>query len=1036
MNILRKEEAKVKIEKLVNHFSSEISVIKNGSDVYEATVEDNYVKPLFQYLNWNIHNEGLQHGREEFIVQYHLKRIGKKPDYLLRVPDISSGRMKHILFMEAKHPKYDLFNDIRWIRQCYLYSNSTLCKAEREERRVPLSILTDFEEFRLFDCRDSEILKLNTLDHFNKRAIRPFDNWIFHQYLTEFDLLWDVFEYSNVCKGSLDSYRVTDESLRDSRKAPDIDFLEILKTWRIDLAKDMYKNNHDLSEDVLTAASQLMVNRFVFLKMLSDKDLSADYLTRILDTVISSGKDDISFYDTCKNIFTDLHKTYNGSIFEQRTELDSVVISNKTIEKILVSLRPEKAIYSLDAMPVRVIGTMYEEFLGDIIKKVGRGIASEQKPEVRKAGGVYYTPEYIVDYIVNSTLGKLLENCKKPEDVSRLKICDPACGSGSFLIAVYEKLLDWHIEYYKTEIEKLRKKSKSWDEIKKKYNDTVSISLVDEEKGTYTIALTISLKSQIAKNSVFGVDIDQQAVEVTRFSICMKTVEDYQDKDELYREVDLFNTTILPDLTQNVKHGNSLINDGYFNQITLGIDEEIQSRKSIQPFNWNNQFKEIIDNGGFDLIIGNPPYFSIDDTWGKKDPRLTYIKDNYPEVYNDKTDILFYFICKAIKLSKNMVGYIISRAFLEAYKADKLRKYISNEKAVDQIIDFRNYYVFEGVGITSSILILGNKSDSPAICRKMLDNEKIPDLDSMKTFETIEISQEKFSSEIWSLSNLTDSSLLEKIDKTGQSIDSILLLGKGMETGDNNVFGKRSLEEIEKWGLKKGEYFIRARNSNIEKYSIKESDEYLIFIENYEAFKDLSSSLQEYLKNNSKNLKERAAYQRGNCEWWKYTWPLHKEYYSRKKILCPYMAKENRFAIDEDDKYLGLTDTTVLFDNGQPESLYYIIGLLNSNLLTYRFRFMSKLKSGGIYEYFWNNISKLPIKRIDFTNENETILYQAIESNVKKIMQLIEKGRTIKLQSDKIIYQGMIKKCEDEINKSVYKLYKITETEVCVIENR
>jgi hypothetical protein len=383
-----------------------------------------------------------------------------------------------------------------------------------------------------------------------------------------------------------------------------------------------------------------------------------------------------------------------------------------------------------------------------------------------------------------------------------------------------------------------------------------------------------------------------------------------------------------------------------------------------------------------------------------------------------------------------MIGYIVSRAFLEAYKADKLRKYISTEKRVEQIIDFRNYYVFEGVGITSSILILGNIGNSPAICRKMLDNVVIPDLDGMKTFETIEIPQDKFTSEIWSLSNSTDSDLLDKIDRAGQSLDAVLVLGQGMQTGDNNVFGKRSYEEIKQWGLKKGEYFIRARNSNIEKFSIKESDEYLLFIENYETFKELPNTLQDYLKSYSKNLKDRAAYQRGNCEWWKFTWPLHKEFYSRKKILCPYMAKENRFAIDEEDKYLGLTDTTVLFDNGQPESLYYIIGLLNSNLLTYRFRFMSKLKSGGIYEYFWNNISKLPIKRIDFSNNNEKLLYQSIEDNVKKIMQLIGKSRSLKLESDKKIYQGMIIKCEEGINESVYKLYGITGAEIHIIEDR
>jgi len=1034
MEIYSKDQSRKLIGSLVEQFDRELDILKRADDTYEATIEDNYVKPLFKYLNWNIHNEGLAHGKEEFIVQYRLKRIGKKPDYLLRVPDSSSNRMKHVLFMEAKHPKYDLFSDIRWIRQCYLYANSTLCKTERPERRVPLSLLTDFEEFRLFDCRDPDPLKSDTLALFNRRAVNPFGNWCFHQYISEFDTLWDIFECSQVVKGSLDSYRVTDESLKDSRKAPDIQFLDILKSWRIDMAKDMYKNDHSLSEEVLTAASQLMVNRLVFLKMLADKELASDYLTKIIDTVGKSESADISFYDSCKNIFIDLHKSFNGSIFEERTELDSVKISNKTLGKLLTSIRPEKALYSLDAMPVRVVGTMYEEFLGEVIKKAGRGLSAEPKPEVRKAGGVYYTPEYIVDYIVDNTVGELLKTCKKPEDVKKLKFCDPACGSGSFLIVVYDRLLSWHLEYYRHEIEKLLIKNKSFKEIAVKYINEVHISVFSEKKRDYVISLTIKAKGEILKNSVFGVDIDEQAVEVTRFSLCMKTVEDYDDKDELYHEVDLFNSTILPDLSDNIKHGNSLISEDYFNQGSLSREDELSERKTIKPFEWDKQFAQIFVQGGFDAVVGNPPYFCIDDTWGKKDPKLAYLKIIYPEVYNDKTDILFYFIEKAIRITKDKTGFIVSRAFLEAYKADKLRSFIATTRDISQIIDFRNFYVFEGVGITSAILILGKKGGTEASISRLYDLAKNADLGTMKDFELFKVAQDRFGPDIWSFSTGANTAILSKIDSAGKPIDTLLVLGQGMQTGLNEAFGKRSLEEIRMWELKSGEYFMRARNSDIERYSLNKGDEYLLYIENYGDLKDLPTGVQEHLHSFEKQLKSRAAYQRGNCVWWRYTWPLHKEYYERKKILCPYMAKCNRFALDETRAFLGLTDTTVLFDNGQPESLYYILGLLNSKLLTFRFKYLAKLKSGGILEYFWNNVSKLPIKRIDFALKGEVSFHSDIEIRVKKIIELIERKRSCRTESENLAIQTMIEKADNEIDCIVYQLYGITDEEIDIIE--
>ncbi|GAH45597.1 unnamed protein product, partial [marine sediment metagenome] len=204
----------------------------------------------------------------------------------------------------------------------------------------------------------------------------------------------------------------------------------------------MYKFNKDVSDDFLTTASQVMINRIIFLKMLTDREIEKDYLTLILER-IKKDKEELSIYDSCRSIFEDLDKKYNGDIFKKRDEFDYVKIENKVFKSIIESLQPAKSVYTLSAMPVEIIGNAYEQLLGEVIVHKGRGLSSEQKPEVQKAGGVYYTPRYIVDYIVENTVGAKLKKCKNPNDVSRIKILDPACGSGSFLVGAYDFLLDW-----------------------------------------------------------------------------------------------------------------------------------------------------------------------------------------------------------------------------------------------------------------------------------------------------------------------------------------------------------------------------------------------------------------------------------------------------------------------------------------------------------------------------------------------------------------------------------------------------------------
>ncbi len=649
----KKDESKEQIKILVDQFEYDFGGKKNPQ-MKEAQLEDKYIKPFFSLLNWNIHNEGINKGREEFRVQtsHKIKKSTKEPDYELWLPDKETNKMKRHFFMEAKDPKYDLSKEVKYMRQAYQYAHSTLSLSDHSFNRTRLSLLTDFEEFRLFDCFDPIPLTKEDAAIYNKYIIEPFD-LNFQNYITDFDLIWEAFERNNVFNGSLNEYQVTDDQLKKNRVAPDLRFLDDLKKWRLYFARSMYKSNKDVTDNFLTTASQVMINRIIFLKMLTDREIEKDYLTLILDK-IKNTKEELPIYESCRSIFEELDKKYNGDIFKRRDEFDYVKIENNVFKSVIESLKPEKIVYTLAAMPVEIIGNAYEQFLGEVIVHKGRGLTSEQKPEVQKAGGVYYTPRYIVDYIIENTIGVKLKKCKTPNDVSNIKILDPACGSGSFLIGAYNYLLDWHIIYYKTQLENMIREGRSKLEINKKFKDHIKYYENAEEKNHYILHLTSKLKKNILINNIHGVDIDENAVEITRFSLSMKALED-ATREELYVDVDLFHERILPDLTGNIKSGNSLIGTNFYDNKQIDMFDN-QDMAKINAFDWDKKFPEIITNGGFDCVIGNPPYVRQESLSKSKDYFQEYFKS-----FQGTADLYVYFIEKGFSLlkEKGLFGYIV-----------------------------------------------------------------------------------------------------------------------------------------------------------------------------------------------------------------------------------------------------------------------------------------------------------------------------------------------------------------------------------------
>lgn len=239
-----------------------------------------------------------------------------------------------------------------------------------------------------------------------------------------------------------------------------------------------------------------------------------------------------------------------------------------------------------------ILGQIYEQFLGSLIRLTpSRRIRVDEKPEIAKAGGIVYAPTYIVDYIVNHTLGKMLEG-KSPTSAANMHVLDPACGSGSFLLQAYQYLLDWHLDWYNKHNPDSHARGRA-----------PKINRVSENQWR----LTTAERKRILLNSIYGVDIDPQATEVTKLSLLLKVLEGESD-ETLAAEMRLLHARALPDLASNIKCGNSLIGTDFSENLNL-FDEERTLK--INAFDWTSEFPSIVGGGGFDLVIGNPPYVQL-----------------------------------------------------------------------------------------------------------------------------------------------------------------------------------------------------------------------------------------------------------------------------------------------------------------------------------------------------------------------------------------------------------------------------------------
>jgi len=972
-----------------------VAKYRNGETYYrsaaykEMSLRSEFLNPVLKCIGWDPDNPGLSVHSREVNQEDSIMIDGaeKAPDYAF----LLDGDWQW--FLEAKRPSVNIASgrDPAYQIRRYCWNAG-----------LPLGIVTDFEEWSIYDCRSEpqpdDAAAVGRLDYFT---------------CDQLDEKWDDFVAllgrDSVASVSLDAFSLDNPAPRGTLTV-DQAFLKEISDWRESLALDIAKHNSDLDVVQLNTAVQTLIDRIIFLRIAEARGLEGfGELQKTADNDMDPG-----VYERLIGLFKRADNRYNSGLFHftlangQSGKPDSLstglVVSDQPLRHIIGRLYHPHP-YEFSAMPADILGRVYEQFLGAKIVLKGHTATVEEKPEVRKAGGVYYTPVPIVEYIVEVTIGPLLEGAK-PGDVAKLRIIDPACGSGSFLIAAYQYLIDWHTAYY-------AKTPKNTN----KYL---------EKRADGGVRLNMAERKRILLANVYGVDIDRQAVEVTKLSLLLKVIEGQT-------QLELAVGRILPDLDQNIRCGNTLIDVDF----PLPLDSSEQERLEFNPFNWQENYPNIMSAGGFDAVIGNPPYLNIDAVWGRKDPRLAYIKSHYPDVHTDKTDILFYFLARSVQICRGEIGFIVSRSFLEADKAQKLRGWLAMNTRVREVIDFREAVVFPRVGINTAIVRLtGSKAVKMATFRRYRNKALPPGyrpthLRDTTQFEENTIKMAALGSASWTVTDAGNTALLAKIDAAGIRVGDILHVGQGMQTGSNESFTLPDSDNVLlSSAIKSDMLYQRARNSDISAFEIADDGPSLLYVEDAPSFASLPSEVKRHLNRHKAALSARKAFERGNCDWWRYTWPLHKEYLGKPRIYSPYRARDNRFAVDMHGKFLGITDTTVLCENGQPESLHYIAAILNSKVLTYRFRYIGKLAGGGTYEYFHNTVSKLPIPRRQLGDPD----HDALVDMAKVVEELKETLRSTRIPAERDAAQSKISAVMTELDRRVADLFGLTTVERDLID--
>lgn len=982
----------------------------------EARARTDLIDPLFELLGWDVRNKDRFAEAYRDVVIEDVVEVGgrtKAPDYCFRIGQTPK------FFVEAKKPATPIRDNSDAAYQLRRYAWSA---------NLPLSILTNFRELAVYDGRVRPKLSDGA----------PVARLLYvtsEEYTTRWEELEAIFSKTAILKGSFDRYSKSASQKRGT-EAVDGAFLEQMEDWRRELARVIALRNADLNSRDLNYSVQAIIDRTLFLRICEESDIEPYGRLKTLLKVKG-------IYSRLVEFFRLADDRYNSGLFHFNEERGragfpdvvspNLEIDDEPLRQIIEGLYFPASPYEFSVVPAEILGQVYERFLGSVIRLTsGHQAKVEAKPEVREAGGVFYTPKFIVEAIVRETLGPKVEG-KSPAGLEDLKILDPACGSGSFLLGAYKFLLDWYLAYYlRTGVRKNKAmlaqgKNSSWH-------------LSGEER------------KRILLTHIFGVDIDSQAVEVTKLSLLLEVLRD-ETKENIERTQKLFHVRALPALESNVRCGNSLLSSSDASSRLL--DDELRDR--VNPFDYEREFPGVFGRSdpGFDVVMGNPPYVRVQalNRWAPQEVDL--IRSRYVTGQTGNYDLYVVFVERALELirSTGTLGFIIPNKFTHVDYAAPLRSALAERRAPWKLVHFGTQQVFDNATTYTCLLYAGRSPSTK------LSLSRVTDLSAWeRTGESLssEFEWKSLGAGAWNLESGDDSELLDRLRSCSLRLGTFCeKIFQGVATSKDSVYLLELVEEgTDRCRVKSkaiGEEFELEREmlrpilkgAEIKRWSRPSYQHLVLFPYKVEGRRATPIPIgriasdfpltHAYLERNKGLLLTRSKTNESN--WWLYPYPKNLGLYGCPKILSQVLSQSGAFTFDANGEFCfvggGTAGGNAILVRGDDETTAMaLLAILNSPITSFFVTRVGSAFRGGFHAFGKASIENLPLPSALMTVEGR----QSLAETAREVVRLVGLRRTRLAPSTREALERDIQLAQQSNWRSVSKMYGLTENEAALLE--
>ncbi len=956
-----KTDGLAQLKELVTAFEKDIKSFTSPS-YNETQLRTDFLDAFLMCFGWDVYNEShkSQLFRDVLLeesIEIDEDSAKKNPDYTIRLNGIRK------FFFEAKKPSVDILTSSKAAFQTRQYGWSGT---------LGISILTNFANIVVYDCR----YKPETSEEAHVARVRTYN---YTQYVDAFDDLYDLISFDSVASGKLDSEFSIYDRIGDTF---DSYFLEQIEKWRKKLALSAVQRNENLKNEDINFLVQRLLNRIVFLRICEDRAIEK------YETLKG-----IKNYDELKELFNQSDNRYNSGLFnfiEDKLSL-TIEIDTETLISIFSELYYPHSPYNFAVVDPSILSQIYEKFLGSqVVLSEGRQLSIVEEPEVAASNGVVPTPKMIVEQIVKETLLPLVDS-KSLKQLKELRIADICCGSGTFLISVYDFLLNSIIEESKS--------SKSLDP-----------ELIYEISQN-TMALTLKAKRSILQKNIFGVDINPYATEVTQFSLLLKLLEG-ENATTVDHFINLNGEKALPDLSHNIKCGNSLVDNSFFEFDPKAIDNNDLLFK-VKPFNWGSEYPFLHETGGFDAIVGNPPYVRIQNLIKYAPQEAKYYQSDlsgFLVAKKETFDKYYLFIQKAVGLLKTngFLGYVVPHKFFIAKGGKALRYFINTSCSISRIIHFGVTQIFPDKSTYTAILVLvKNEKNSFEFRRiKQLTPEN---LSSDTTYQVYE--KERFNQDPWIFLSKETEVIFNKL-KSGKvkELHTIAEICVGLQTSKDEVYIFTPEEETENAFV----FLVDGVKQEIEKnicvpciydlslrlfdtilpnaqmifpYTIDDGKAQVI---GEEYFKANYPNCWSYLNKYKDVLSARSINGSKDPKWYQFgrSQSLTK-FHNSPKLIWNVLSTKPTYVYDELNIQFtgGGNGPYYSLINNSDYSIFYIMGILSHPLFENMVKAGASEFRGAYYSHGKQFIEKVPIRVIDEGNIPDVNLHDKIVKTVKGLIE-------------------------------------------------